>query len=94
MLKLAYPPRYSGGLCELREPVIVVGGNTGTHERALVCSIFKVQVHVSSPAWAGMLLHGRWLNCVSVDHGRDEASQFEGRDHCDNGRITLSRQRV
>jgi hypothetical protein len=40
VLKVAYSPRYSGGLCELREPFIVVGGNTGTHERALVCSIF------------------------------------------------------
>ena len=94
MLKIAYPPRYSGGSCELREPVVVVGGNTGTHKRALVCSIFKVQVHVSSPARAGMLMHGRWLNWVSVDHGRNEPSQFEGRDHCGNGQMTLCRRQV
>lgn len=70
-VEIAYSPSYSGGFCELREPVVVVRGNTGAHKRALVCGILKVQVHVSSPAWAGMLLHGRWLNYVSVDHGRD-----------------------
>lgn len=64
VLKIAYSPRYPGGFCELREPVIIVRGNIGAHQRALVCSIFAVQVHVSSPAWAGMLLHGRWVNCV------------------------------
>lgn len=71
MLINAYPPRYSGGFFKLGESIVIVESITGPHQSALVGGILTVQVHVGSPAWAGMLMHDRWSYCVSIDHGRD-----------------------
>lgn len=44
---------------QTRGPVIIIGGHVGAHECVLVGRIFEVKIHVSSPAWAGMPMHGR-----------------------------------
>jgi hypothetical protein len=52
MLEVADASGDTGGRDQPRKPVVVIRGQVGAHEGALVGGIFKVQVHVSSPARA------------------------------------------
>tara|TARA_B100001765_G_C19471226_1_gene324099 strand:+ start:90 stop:377 length:288 start_codon:yes stop_codon:yes gene_type:complete len=59
VLKVADATGNVGRRCQFGEAIIIVRGASSTHECPLMLGVLMVQVHVSSPAVAGMLVHGR-----------------------------------
>ncbi|MFW2448644.1 hypothetical protein IT881_08195 [Erythrobacter sp. A30-3] len=59
MLKVADATGNVGRRCQFGEAIIIVRRASGTHECPLMLGVLMVQVHVSPPAVAGMLVHGR-----------------------------------
>src|SRR5690606_12271030 len=59
MLEVTDASSDAGSLRQFGQAIIIVCCAVGTHEGSLVLGILMVQIHVSSPALAGMLMHGR-----------------------------------
>ena len=59
VLKVADATGNVGRRCQFGEAIIIVRRASSTHECPLMLGVLMVQVRVSSPAVAGMLVHGR-----------------------------------